>query len=173
MNIINEISELKNNYKNNDNSYEIYILKQDNGEIINEQYFQEKLRKIIKYNWDDVKIIDNKKYIKNDLILSINTLGEIKCRKRIMLKYKNLDKFRINLYNERKINSDNFYTDIHYDKTYKQKKIVFSLNGFMIILTIKINEQKKEKITTFEIKIVFKSKEDEKYLKEILGIIFN
>lgn len=170
MNIINSITELKKNYQNSNNSYEIYI-KQDNGKEITEEYFQEKLKKIIKYNWDDTKIIDNKKYIKNDLILSINTLGEMKCRKRIMLKYKNIDKFRINLYNEKKINSDNFYTDIYYDKIYKQKKIVFTLNHFMLILTIKINEQKKEKITTYEMKIVFKSKEDEKYLEKIFKIL--
>lgn len=171
MNIINSITELKKNYQNSNNFYEVCILKQNNGGPINEQYFQEKLKKIIKYNWNDVKIIDNKKYIKNDLILSINTLGEMKCRRRIMLKYKNIDKFRINLYNEKKINSDNFSGSNQYDKIYKQKKIVFRLNDFMVILTIKINEQNKEKSTIYEMKIVFKSKEDEKYLEEIFKIL--
>ncbi len=165
--IIQEISNLKRQYKNNNNIYEICYLTQEDGNQITEEYFLKKLKNIINQKWD-VKIVDNKKYIKRDLILSIDTTGEMECITRKMLKYKHIDNIKINLFNERKVNSDNFSGSNQYDKVYKQKKMIFTKEGYKIILTIKVDL---EKVTTYEIKIVLQSNLDEKKLDTLFKIL--
>ena len=75
--IIQEITNLKRNYNNKNNTYEIIFL--NNNEENNEKYFFNKLKNVIKQKWDDVKILDNKKYIQKDLILIIDTTGDMEC----------------------------------------------------------------------------------------------
>ncbi len=165
--IIQEISNLKRQYKNNNNTYEIYYLTQEDGNQITEEYFLKKLKNVINQKWD-VKIVDNKKYIQRDLILSIDTTGEMECITRKMLKYKHIDNIKINLFNERKINCNNFSGSNQYDNVYKQKKMIFTKDGYQIILTIKVDL---EKVTTYEIKIVFQSKLDERKLDMLFKML--
>jgi len=165
--IIREISNLKRQYNNNNNTYEIYYLTQEDGNQITEEYFLKKLKNVINQKWD-VKIVDNKKYIQRDLTLSIDTTGEMECITRKMLKYKHIDNVKINLFNERKINCDNFSGSNQYDKVYKQKKMIFTKDGYQIILTIKVDL---EKVTTYEIKIVFQSNLDERKLDMLFKIL--
>ena len=166
--IIKEITSLKNQYKDINNTYEIYCLTQESGEEITEEYFLKKLKNVINQKWEDVKIIDNKKYIKRDLTLMIDITGEMKCITRRMLKYKHINNIRINLFNERKIDCDNFSGSNKYDKVYKQKKMVFTKEGYQMILTIKTDL---DKITTYEMKIVFKSNVDEKKLDMLFKML--
>ena len=165
--IIQEISNLKRQYLNNNNTYEIYYLTQEDGNQITEEYFLKKLKNVINQKWD-VKIVDNKKYIQRDLTLSIDTTGEMECITRKMLKYKHIDNVKINLFNERKINCDNFSGSNQYDKVYKQKKMIFTKDGYQLILTIKVDL---EKVTTYEIKIVFQSNLDERKLDMLFKML--
>ena len=79
-----------------------------------------------------------------------------------------MEHLKINLFNERKINCDNFSGSNQYDKVYKQKKMVFTKEGYKMILTIKTDL---DKVTTYEIKIVFQSKLDERKLDMLFKIL--
>ena len=92
----------------------------------------------------------------------------MKCVNKKMLKFKYVDNDRINLYNERQINVDNFNSSTQYDDSYKQKTMIFMKNNFKMILAIKTDSDKN---TRYEIKIVFKSSEDERELEEYLKIL--
>ena len=166
--IIQEIRNLKRQYQNNTNTYEISYLTQENGDAITEKYFLKKLKNVINQKWDEVKIIDNKKYIQRDLTLSIDTSGEMECITRKTLQYRHMNHLKINLFNERKINSDNFSGSDEYDKVYKQKKMVFRKDGYETILIIKVDL---EKVTTYEIKIVLESRLDERKLDMLFKML--
>ena len=160
--IIREITNLKRNYNNDNNTYEINYLD------ITEDNFLNKLKNVFKQVWDSVKIIDNKEYIQRDLTLSIDGTGAMECLSRKMLKYRIFDEVRINLFNERKINTDNFGGSSKYDKVYKQKMMIFTKDEYKMILVIKTDLDKN---TTYEIKILFKSRDDEKYLTSLFQIL--
>ena len=166
--IIQEITSLKSQYKNMNNTYEISYLTQECGKEITEEYFLKRLKNIINQKWEDVKIIDNKKYIKNDLTLIIDITGEMRCITSKMLKYKHINNIGIKLFNERIINCDNFSGSNKYDKVYKQKKMVFTKEGYQMILTIKTDL---DKVTTYEIKIVFKSNVNEQKLDMLFKML--
>jgi len=165
--IIQEIAYLKNNYKNNTNIYEIEYLNLD------EKYFLDTLQKIIKSGNKNVKIIDDKEYIHNGMILNIDMNGNMICNNRKMLKYKYIDNVKINLYNDRVINVDNFPGSNNYNDLYKQKRMIFNINNIDLILTIKTRKNpnpkpKKEEdktITSYEIRIKMNSSINEKDLE--------
>ena len=166
--IINEISNLKHNYQGKNNTYEIQYLE------MTEEIFMTKLKNITKGKWDSIKIIDNKEYINRGMVMNINQAGDINCINKKMLKYKYIDdSVKINLFNSRKINSDNFSGSTKYEKVYKQKNMVFSKNSFELMMKIKTEEDKllKEKITTYEMNIVFKSENDERMLNDIFKLL--
>ena len=160
--IIQEISSLKRNYQNNLNTYEIQYLE------ITEEHFMKQMKKVINEKWDDIKITDNKEYINRGMLMNINQSGDIHCESIKMLKYKFIGNVRINLFNKRKINSDNFSGSNKYEQVYKQKKIVFSKNTFELVMNIKTDNDKN---TTYEMNIVFKSSTDERMLNDIFKIL--
>lgn len=158
-----EISNLKRNYKNMNNTYEIIYT----GEL-NEDIFQNKIKEIIKQKWDTIEIINEKIYIKKNLILKIDNTGEMKCISKKILKYRFVNDIKINLYNERDNNVNNIEGSDYYDDIYKQNRMVFTQNDYNLILLIKTSNDKE---TTYEIKIQFKSKKDENKLDNLLMII--
>ena len=160
-----EISNLKRNYKNINNTYEIIYT----GKL-NEDIFQKKIKDIIKQKWDTIQIINEKVYIKKNLILNIDNTGEMKCISKKILKYKFINDFKINLYNERENNVNNIEGSDNYDDIYKQNRMVFTQNDYNLILLIKTSNDK-DKTTTYEIKIQFKSNKDENKLDNLLMII--
>ena len=164
--IIQEITNLKQNYQNKSNIYEIEYLN------LEEKYFLDTLQKIIKSGNKDVKIIDDKEYINNGMILNIDNNGNMKCIGRRMLKYKYIDTVKINLYNDSKINVDNFPGSDEYQDLYKQKRMIFKINNIDLILTIKTRKNPKatkkdeeKTITSYEIRIKFPSLLNEKCLE--------
>ena len=163
--IINEIRNLKRNYQNNNNIYEIQYLK------ITEEIFMNKLKKITRHKWENITVEDNKEYANNGMTMNINQEGDIVCISKKMLKYKYLDNIKINLFNERKINSDNFGGSNIYEKEYKQKKMVFSKNGFDVVMIIKTTKMDKDVVSEYEMNIVFKSGNNEMMLNDIFQLI--
>ena len=169
--IINEIITLKNQYNNDNNTYEIQYLE------MTEEIFMNKLKNITQSKWDSIKIIDNKEYINRGMEMNINQAGEINCISKKMLKYKYLDNVKINLFNSRKINSENFNGSTRYERVYKQKNMVFSKGSFELMMKIKTEEAKSSKdktatkITTYEMNIVFKSGNDERMLNDIFKML--
>jgi len=168
--IINEITNLKRNYQNNNNTYEVQYLE------ITEEIFMNKLKNITKQKWDSIKITDDKEYNSNGMVLNIDPKGEMKCVNKRMLKYKYINNVRINLFNERPTNSENFNIPKtnkygkydNNDSVYKQKKMVFSKNTFDLMMIIKTDN---DKTTTYEMNIVFKSSTDENKLNDIFKIL--
>ena len=145
------------------NTYEIIYT----GEL-NEDIFQNKIKEIIKQKWDTIEIINEKIYIKKNLILKIDNTGEMKCISKKILKYRFVNDIKINLYNERDNNVNNIEGSDYYDDIYKQNRMVFTQNDYNLILLIKTSNDKE---TTYEIKIQFKSKKDENKLDNLLMII--
>lgn len=167
--IINEITFLKQNYKNNTNIYEIIY------NNITKEDFINKLEKIKKH-CDNIKLIDNKEFINRGLILNADMNGDKKCISKKMLKYKIMNNVRIDLFNETEINTDNFSVSNNCEDSYRQKKIIFQKDNFTLSLIVKTRKNEKSKkeedkvFITYDFKISFKSSINEKQLENIFSM---
>lgn len=169
--IIELITELKRNYENKNNTYDIQFLD------LEETYFVNIIKKLLNDGYKNVKIIDDKEYINNGMVFNVDIHGNMKCKSRKMLKYKYIDNIKVSLFNDRNISVDNFTTTNKYKDSYKQKRMIFKIYNFDFILiiktrkknTVKKDEEKTE--TKYEIKISFNTKEDENKLVDLFKYI--
>ena len=168
--IIKEISLLKQNYQNNNNTYEV------NYNNITKEDFVNKLQNV-KRICKNVSMVDNKEYVNNGMILNIDSNGNMECLSKKMLKYKIMNNVRIDLFNERQINTDNFSGSNNYQDIYKQKNIIFKQDNFSLVFSVKTRKNenaKKEEdkvIVTYDFKISFKSGENENNLNKIFSML--
>ena len=166
--IINEIAQLKTQYDNSNNTYEI-VLKKD----FDAKEFTNILKKCRNQKWDDIDIQDSKLFINNNMILDVDANGNMKCYNKKMLKYKYIEDVKLNLYNQRKQNTDNFHCGLNTER-YVQSVVNFKRGGINVILfTNLVNERNGKNtitITNRELVIRINNNEDENYLSSILSI---
>ena len=166
--IINEISELKQQYDNNFNTYEI-TLKKDFDAI----EFTNILKNCRHHKWDDIDITDSKQFINGQMILDVDTNGNMKCYNKKMLKYKFFNKIKLDLYNKRKNNTDNFHCGLRTER-FVQNEVNFKKDDVDVILSTKTTTErvgkKTETIVTRELIVRMKHNTDENELNNILSI---
>jgi predicted HNH restriction endonuclease len=163
--IIQNITDLKHRYNNNNNTYEIIY-------NLDDVVFSNILQNIVNDGNKDIKIKDDKVFYKNGLILNIDEHGNMECYNRKMLKYINMNNVRINLFNDRQLSANDFQTSNNYDDSFKQRRIIFEIQNFKISLVIKTRKNPKSKdedksITNYEMIIRFNTTENENNLNNI------
>ena len=166
--IINEIRELKQQYNNNFNTYEIILLKDfDAAEFTNI------LKKCRTHKWDDIDITDSKQFINAQMIMDVDTNGNMKCYNKKMLKFRFFGNTKLNLYNKRKMNTGGFHCGLKTER-FVQNKVIFKIGGIDVILftkttTVRIGK-KPETIVTRELVVRMKHNINENNLDGILSI---
>lgn len=168
MNIIKEITELKQQYDNNHNTYEIVLRKDFDAEE-----FTNILKKCRNHKWDDIEITDSKQFINQGTILDVDINGNMRCYSKKMLKFRYIDNVKLNLYNKRKMNIDGFHCGLRTER-FVQNMVIFKKNNIGVILMTKtLSERvgkKTETIITRELIIRMKHVIDENKLSNILSI---
>lgn len=166
--IIKEISELKQQYNNNYNTYEI-LLKKD----FNAEEFANILKICRKHKWDDIDITDSKQFINGQMILDVDANGNMKCYNKKMLKFRYFNKIKLDLYNKRKTNTNNFHCGLRTER-FVQNVVKFKKCGVDVILLTKTTSErvgkKTETVIIRELVIRLKHNTDENFLNTILTI---
>lgn len=153
--ILDDIYMLKERYNYNNNTFNI-------KKNITENEFSILMKSFIdnyKTNIKNVEIIDTKNYYDNNNILKIFDNGNMNSYSIKKLKYiKYNNKIRLDLYNKREKNVNNFNFKQNYDKIFKMKKILFTDNYnnlIEFIVSMEEKDSKNDKEKTFYINIKF------------------
>ena len=157
--IIKDIENLKSNYHNPKNQYK-YRIKVD------ENSFKKHMENFLKQEWDNIKIVDGKYYYENDTILEIFESGIMNVYYLKKFKYiKYNDNEKLTLYNQKKIQVDDFYFKQNYRKILIMKKIIFTKNNNQYEFNVSIDEKKNQ---NFIINFITLSNNNIKEFKDIL-----
>ena len=136
--IIKDIEKLKSDYHNPNNQYK-YRIKVD------ENSFKKHMENFLKQEWDNIEIVDGKYYYENDTILEIFESGVMNVYYLKRFKYiKYNDNEKLTLYNQKKIQVDDFYFKQNYRKILIMKKIILKKNNNQYEFTVSIDEKKNQ-----------------------------
>jgi len=157
--IIKDIENLKNKYHNPHNQYK-YRIK------VSEDDFQKYMENFLKEEWDNIEIVDGKYYYENDTILEIFESGVMNVYYLKKFKYiKYNDNEKLTLYNQKKIQVDDFHFKQNYRKILIMKKIILKKNNNQYEFTVSIDEKKNQ---NFIINFITFSKNNIKEFSDIL-----
>lgn len=159
--IIKDIENLKMKYHNLHNQYK-YRIK------VSEDDFKKYMESFLKEEkWDNIEIIDGKYYYENDTILEIFEDGMMNAYYIKKFKYINYNENqKLTLYNQKKIQVDDFHFKQNYRKILIMKKIVLKKNNNRYEFTVNIDEKKNQ---NFIINCITISKNNIKDFNDILG----
>lgn len=136
--IIKDIEKLKSTYHNPNNQYK-YRIKVD------ENSFKKHMENFLKQEWDNIEIVDGKYYYENETILEIFESGIMNVYYLKRFKYiKYNDNEKLTLYNQKKIQVDDFYFKQNYRKILIMKKIILKKNNNRYEFTVSIDEKKNQ-----------------------------
>jgi len=159
--IIKDIENLKKDYHNPHNQYK-YRIKVD------EKSFKKHMENFLKQKWDNIEIVDGKYYYENDTILEIFESGIMNVYYLKKFKYiKYNDNEKLTLYNQKKIQVEDFYFKQNYRKILIMKKIILKKNNNRYEFTVSIDEKKNQ---NFIINFITQSKNN---IKEFSNILCN
>jgi hypothetical protein len=159
--IIKDIVNLKSTYHNPHNQYKYRIkVSEDDFKKYMESFLKEE-------NWDNIEIIDGKYYYENDTILEIFEDGMMNAYYIKKFKYINYNENqKLTLYNQKKIQVDDFHFKQDYRKILIMKKIILEKNNNRYEFTVNIDEKKNQ---NFIINCITISKNNIKHFNDILG----
>lgn len=159
--IIKDIENLKMKYHNPHNQYKYRIkVSEDNFKKYMESFLKEE-------NWDNIEIIDGKYYYENDTILEIFEDGMMNAYYIKKFKYINYNENqKLTLYNQKKIQVDDFHFKQNYRKILIMKKIILKKNNNRYEFNVSIDEKKNQ---NFIINCITISKNNIKHFNDILG----
>ena len=159
--IIKDIENLKMKYHNLHNQYK-YRIK------VSEDDFKKYMESFLKEEkWDNIEIIDGKYYYENDTILEIFEDGMMNAYYIKKFKYINYNENqKLTLYNQKKIQVDDFHFKQNYRKILIMKKIVLKKNNNRYEFNVSIDEKKNQ---NFIINCITISKNNIKDFNDILG----
>ena len=136
--IIKDIKNLQSQYHNSQNEYKY-------REYVSEEDFKKHMKFFLKQEWDDIKIVDGKYYYDNDTILEIFENGIMNTYYIKKFKYINYCKnSKLTLYNEKKIQLDDFFFKQNYNKILIMKKIILTKNNHRCEFNVSIDEKKNQ-----------------------------
>lgn len=137
--IIKDIEKLKLTYHNPNNQYKYRIkVSEDDFKKYMESFLKEE-------SWDDIEIIDGKYYYENDTILEIFEDGMMNAYYIKKFKYINYNENqKLTLYNQKKIQVDDFHFKQNYRKILIMKKIILKKNNNRYEFTVNIDEKKNQ-----------------------------
>jgi len=137
--IIKDIEKLKLTYHNPNNQYKYRIkVSEDDFKKYMESFLKEE-------SWDDIEIIDGKYYYENDTILEIFEDGMMNAYYIKKFKYINYNENqKLTLYNQKKIQVDDFHFKQNYRKILIMKKIILKKNNNRYEFNVNIDEKKKQ-----------------------------
>lgn len=137
--IIKDIEKLKLTYHNPNNQYKYRIkVSEDDFKKYMESFLKEE-------SWDDIEIIDGKYYYENDTILEIFEDGMMNAYYIKKFKYINYNENqKLTLYNQKKIQVDDFHFKQDYKKILIMKKIILKKNNNRYEFTVNIDEKKNQ-----------------------------
>ena len=159
--IIKDIVNLKSTYHNPHNQYKYRIkVSEDNFKKYMESFLKEE-------NWDNIEIIDGKYYYENDTILEIFEDGMMNAYYIKKFKYINYNENqKLTLYNQKKIQVDDFHFKQNYRKILIMKKIILEKNNNRYEFVVSIDEKKNQ---NFIINCITISQNNIKHFNDILG----
>ena len=137
--IIKDIVNLKSTYHNPQNEYK-YRIK------VSEDDFKKYMESFLKHeSWDNIEIIDGKYYYDNDTILEIFEDGIMNVYYIKKFKYINYNENqKLTLYNQKKIQVDDFHFKQDYRKILIMKKIILKKNNNRYEFNVSIDEKKNQ-----------------------------
>ncbi|SVA26954.1 uncharacterized protein METZ01_LOCUS79808 [marine metagenome] len=159
--IIKDIENLKMKYHNPHNQYK-YRIK------VSEDDFKKYMESFLKQEkWDNIEIIDGKYYYENDTILEIFEDGMMNAYYIKKFKYINYNENqKLTLYNQKKIQVDDFHFKQDYRKILIMKKIILKKNNNRYEFNVSIDEKKNQ---NFIINCITISRNNIKDFNDILG----
>jgi len=158
---IKDIENLKMKYHNPHNQYKYRIkVSEDNFKKYMESFLKEE-------KWDNIEIIDGKYYYENDTILEIFEDGMMNAYYIKKFKYINYNENqKLTLYNQKKIQVDDFHFKQNYRKILIMKKIILKKNNNRYEFNVSIDEKKNQ---NFIINCITISQNNIKHFNDILG----
>ena len=159
--IIKDIENLKMKYHNPHNQYKYRIkVSEDDFKKYMESFLKEE-------NWDNIEIIDGKYYYEKDTILEIFENGIMNAYYIKKFKYINYNENqKLTLYNQKKIQVDDFHFKQDYRKILIMKKIILKKNNNRYEFNVSIDEKKNQ---NFIINCITISRNNIKDFNDILG----
>ncbi len=159
--IIKDIVNSKSTYHCPHNQYKYRIkVSEDNFKKYMESFLKEE-------SWDDIEIIDGKYYYENDTILEIFEDGIMNAYYIKKFKYINYNENqKLTLYNQKKIQVDDFHFKQNYRKILIMKKIILKKNNNRYEFNVSIDEKKNQ---NFIINCITISRNNIKDFNDILG----